>query len=48
MDDALRPVDLDRRPVGLHGADLAAGDAPQQTGAVQVIQRALQGLNIPT
>jgi hypothetical protein len=40
MDDALRPVDLDRRPVGLHGADLAAGDASQQTGAVQVIQRA--------
>ena len=26
MDDALRPVDLDRRPVGLHGGDLAAGD----------------------
>ena len=40
MDDALRAVDLDRRPVGLHGGDLAAGDAPQQTGAVQVVQRA--------
>src|SRR5436190_20828543 len=26
MDDALRPVDLNRRPVGLHGGDLAAGD----------------------
>src|SRR5258705_4186450 len=45
MDDALRPVDLDRRPVGLHGGDLAAGDgstkwrgtpmddAPQPTSA---------------
>ena len=40
MDDALHAVDLDRRPVALHGGDLAAGDAPQQTGAVQVIQRA--------
>src|SRR5882724_137458 len=30
MDDALRPVDLYRRPVALHGGDLAAGDAPQQ------------------
>jgi hypothetical protein len=40
MDDVLRAVDLDRRPVALHGGDLAAGDAPQQTGAVQVIQRA--------
>ena len=40
MDDVLRPVDLDRRPVALHGGDLAAGDAPQQTGAVRVIQRA--------
>jgi hypothetical protein len=39
MDDALRPVDFDRRPVALHGGDLAAGDAPQQTGAVQVVQR---------
>jgi hypothetical protein len=34
------------------GADLAAGDAPQQTGAVQVIQTALwmtseQGQRIP-
>jgi hypothetical protein len=29
MDDALRPIDLDRRPVGLHGGDLAAGNAPQ-------------------
>ena len=52
MDDALRPVDLDRRPVALHGGDLAAGDAPQQTGAVQVIQRARwmtseQGQRIP-
>src|SRR5712671_235529 len=28
MDDALRPVDLYRRPVALHGG--AAGDAPQQ------------------
>ena len=36
MDDALRPVDLDHRPVALHGGDLAAGDVPQQTGAVQV------------
>src|SRR5712675_860691 len=26
MDDARRPVDLDRRPVGLHGGELAAGD----------------------
>src|SRR6267154_706110 len=26
MDDALRPVDLDRRPVGHHGGDLTAGD----------------------
>ena len=32
MDDALHAVDLDRRPVALHGGDLAAGDAPQQTG----------------
>jgi len=53
MDDVLHAVDLDRRPVGPHGGDLAAGDAPQQTGAVQVIQRARwmtseQGLNIPT
>ena len=40
MDDALRPVDLYRRPVALHGGDLAAGDVPQQTGAVQVVQRA--------
>ena len=52
MDDVLRPVDLDRRPVALHGGDLAAGDAPQQTGAVQVIQRARwmtseQGQRIP-
>jgi hypothetical protein len=38
--DVLHAVDLDRRPVGLHGGDLAAEDAPQQTGAVQVIQRA--------
>ena len=50
MDDALRPVDLYRRPVALHGG--AAGDAPQQTGAVQVIQRARwmtfeQGQRIP-
>ena len=35
MDDVLHAVDLDHRPVGLHGGDLAAGDAPQQTGAVQ-------------
>src|SRR5437899_1038526 len=52
MDDALRPVDLYRRPVALHGGDLAAGDAPQQTGAVQVIQQARwmtseQGQRIP-
>ncbi len=52
MDDALPPVDLDRRPVALHGGDLAAGDAPQQTGAVQVVQRARwmtseQGQRIP-
>jgi hypothetical protein len=40
MDDVLLAVDLDRRPVGLHGGDLAAGDAPQQTGAIQVIQGA--------
>ena len=40
MDDVLRPVDLDRRPVSLHCGDLAAGDAPQETGAGQVIQRA--------
>ena len=40
MDDALRPVDLDHRPVGVHGDDPAAGEAPQQTGAVQVVQRA--------
>ncbi len=38
--------------VGLHGADLAAGDAPQQTGAVQGVQRARwvtseQGQRIP-
>ena len=39
MDDALRPIDLDYRPVGLHGADLATGDARQQTGAIQVVQR---------
>jgi len=25
MDDALHAVDLDRRPVALHGGDLAAG-----------------------
>jgi hypothetical protein len=52
MDDALRPVDLNRRSVALHGDDLAAGDAPQQIGAVQVVQRARwmtseQGLRIP-
>ena len=52
MDDALHAVDLDRRPVALHGGDLAAGDAPQQTGAVQVVQRARwmtseQGQRIP-
>src|SRR5712672_3539992 len=52
MDDVLRPVDLDRRPVALHGGDFAAGDAPQQTGAVQVVQRARwmtseQGQRIP-
>jgi acetyl-CoA acetyltransferase len=52
MDDVLHAVDLDRRPVGPHGGDLAAGDAPQQTGAVQVIQRARwmtseQGQRIP-
>ena len=52
MDDVLLAVDLDRRPVGLHGGDLAAGDAPQQTGAVQVVQRARwmtseQGQRIP-
>ena len=52
MDDALHAVDLDRRPVALHGGDLAAGDAPQQTGAVQVVQRARwmtpeQGQHIP-
>ena len=40
MDDALRPADLDHRPVRVHGDDPAAGDAPQQTGAVQVVQRA--------
>src|SRR5712675_1232861 len=39
MDDVLHAVDLDRRPVALHGGDLAAGDAPQQTGAAQVVQR---------
>jgi hypothetical protein len=27
MDDVLPPVDLDRRPVALHGGDLAAGDS---------------------
>jgi hypothetical protein len=52
MDDVLRPVDLARRPVGLHGGDLAAGDAPQQTGSIQVVQRARwmtskQGQRIP-
>ena len=52
MDDALHAVDLDRRPVALHGGDLAAGDALEQTGAVQVIQRARwmtseQGQRIP-
>jgi hypothetical protein len=52
MDDVLHAVDLDRRPVALHGGDLAAGDAPQQTGAVQVVQRARwmtseQGQRIP-
>ena len=46
MDDALRPVGIS---VGLHGGDLAAGDAPR---AVQVIQTALwmtseQGQRIP-
>src|SRR5882724_1916273 len=30
MDDVLHAVDLYRRPVALHGGDLAAGDAPQQ------------------
>ena len=52
MDDVLRPVDLDHRPVRVHGDDPAAGDAPQQTGAVQVVQRARwmtseQGQRIP-
>ena len=40
MGDVLHAVDLDRRPVALHGGELAARDAPQQTGAVQVVQRA--------
>src|SRR5712672_4730503 len=39
MDDVLHALDLDR-PHALHGGDLAAGDAPQQTGAVQVVQQA--------
>ena len=52
MDDALRPVDLGHRPVRVHGDDPAAGDAPQQTGTLQVIQGACwmtseQGQNIP-
>src|SRR5882757_6793607 len=52
MDDVLHAVDFDRRPVALPGGDLAAGDAPQQTGTVQVIQRARwmtseQGQRIP-
>jgi hypothetical protein len=33
MEDVLLPVDLDRRPVGVHVGDLAAGDAPQEAGA---------------
>ena len=37
MDDALRPVDLDHRPVGVHGDDPAAGVALQQTGAVPAV-----------
>ena len=52
MEDVLLAVDLERRPVGLHGADLAAGDTLHQTGAGQVIQRARwmtseQGQRIP-
>src|SRR5947207_15230249 len=47
MDDALRPVDLDRRPVGLHRADLTAGGQriPAEVSAaakyelVEVIQK---------
>ena len=52
MEDVPLPVDLDRRPVGVHLGDLAAGDAPHQTGTVEVIQRARwmtseQGVGIP-
>src|SRR5205823_4108970 len=47
MDDALRPVDLDRRPVGLHRADLTAGgqripaedSAAAKYEVVEVIQK---------
>jgi hypothetical protein len=45
-------VDLDHRPVRVHGDDPAAGEAPQQTGTLQVIQGACwmtseQGLSVP-
>jgi hypothetical protein len=52
MDDVLLAIDLDHRPVGVHGDDPAAGEAPQQTGALQVIKRAYwmtseQGGSVP-
>jgi len=37
-DDLLLAVDLDHRPIGVHGDDPAAGEAPEQTGAVEVIE----------
>ena len=40
MDDLLLAVDLDHRPVGVHADDPAAGEAPEQTGAVEVIEGA--------
>src|SRR5258705_3155107 len=46
MDDALRPVDLDRRPVGLHRADLAAGGQhipPEVGGTLSPRGHALTG-----
>jgi hypothetical protein len=33
-------VDPDHHPVGVHGDDLAPGEAPQQIGTIQVIQGA--------
>jgi hypothetical protein len=52
MDDLLLAVDLESRPVSVHADDPASAEAPEQTGAVEVIEGACwmtseQGLRVP-